>query len=104
MTIPLLGRESPCLLCGEPVVAGEDKTKWGMGWMPGRMVHYHCADTLADASCRVRFLPERATLEANLLKMRRALKAVRAYASNNTGENSAERKAALADLPKGWDL
>ena len=33
----------------------------------------------------------------------RALRAERAYHSNNTGEHAAERKAAMDALPKGWD-
>jgi len=64
----------PCLLCGDPVVAGEDRTKWGMGWTPGAMVHYRCADALAEASCRVRFIPQRVDLIDHIKTMAQDVK------------------------------
>ena len=46
--------------------------------------------------------PTRAELEAQVEALAEGLAAQLAYASNNTGENSAWRKAALAALPKHW--
>ena len=93
MTIPLLGRWAAGM--------SEDDGHYGFIGVEGGTICW--VDTMTPEEARIIVNVHNETLDL-LLKIRRALKAVRAYASNNTGENSAERKAALADLPKGWDL
>jgi hypothetical protein len=92
MTIPLLGRWAAGM--------SEDDPNYGFIGVEGGSICW--VDSMSPEDARRIVSVHNQTLDL-LLKIRRALKAVRAYASNNTGENSAERKAALADLPKGWD-
>jgi hypothetical protein len=93
MTIPLLGRWAAGIDEGDPT--------YGFIGVEGGPICW--VDELTPSDARRIVSVHNQTLDL-LLKIRRALLAVRAYASNNTGENSRERKLALADLPKGWDV
>jgi len=92
MTIPMLGRWA--------AGTSEDDPTYGSIGVEGGSICW--VDSMSPEDARRIVSVHNQTLDL-LLKIRRALKAVRAYASNNTGPNSLERKLALADLPKGWD-
>jgi len=47
------GQQTDCALCGLPVVASPDRSKWGFAWERS-WVHYHCVDNLYAASLRLR--------------------------------------------------
>ena len=61
-----------------------------------------CADGFVPARELRIVMAMRNALAAQLAAVTEALIAERAYHSNNTGANAARRKAAMEDLPKGW--